>query len=308
MTQSHHAELQSRRLLAAIEQAAEAVVVTDGVGVVEYVNPAYRLTTGITEGDALGKPWRELEVRKDHAFLRRLAAALGKGELWQGRIQSVRTSGSRYDEDATLTPIRDDVGQQVGCVAVKRDVTERLALEEQLHQAQKLEAVGQLAGGIAHDFNNLLHVIQGHTHMMQALDLDGFPRANELMEMLAEVDKASERARDAGASAAGLQPQGRRGVLGDTARRAARLAARRAAAIARRAQPADADVQRRRGDHPGQPFAARADDHQPVYQRQGRDAARRLPAHRPGGDGAPRAAAPVSGPLGTAVRAHHRPR
>jgi two-component system cell cycle sensor histidine kinase/response regulator CckA len=194
VTHSHHAELQSRRLLAAIEQAAEAVVVTDGVGVVEYVNPAYRLTTGITECDALGKPWRELEVRKDHAFLRRLAAALGKGELWQGRIQSVRTSGSRYDEDATLTPIRDDVGQQVGCVAVKRDVTERLALEEQLHQAQKLEAVGQLAGGIAHDFNNLLHVIQGHTHMMQALDLDGFPRANELMEMLAEVDKASERA------------------------------------------------------------------------------------------------------------------
>jgi PAS domain S-box-containing protein len=194
VTQSHHAELSRRRLLAAIEQATEAVVVTDGVGVVEYVNPAYRLTSGIAEGDALGKPWRELEVRKDQAFLRRLSAALGKGEVWQGRIQSVRTSGSSYDEDATLAPIRDDVGQQVGCVAVKRDVTERLALEEQLHQAQKLEAVGQLAGGIAHDFNNLLHVIQGHTHMMQALDLEGFAHQRDLMEMLGEVDKAAERA------------------------------------------------------------------------------------------------------------------
>jgi two-component system cell cycle sensor histidine kinase/response regulator CckA len=194
VTQSHQAELSRRRLLAAIEQAAEAVVVTDGVGVVEYVNPAYRLTSGIAEQEALGKPWRELEVRKDQAFLRRLSAALGKGEVWQGRIRSVRTSGSRYDEDATLAPIRDDLGQQVGCVAVKRDVTERLALEDQLHQAQKLEAVGQLAGGIAHDFNNLLHVIQGHTHMMQALELDGFPQESELMEMLGEVDKAAERA------------------------------------------------------------------------------------------------------------------
>jgi two-component system cell cycle sensor histidine kinase/response regulator CckA len=194
VTQSQQAELSRRRLLAAIEQAAEAVVVIDEAGVVEYVNPAYRLTSGIAERDALGKPWRELEVRKDQTFLRRLSAALAKGEVWQGRLSSVRTSGSRYDEDATLAPIRDDLGQQVGCVAVKRDVTERLALEEQLHQAQKLEAVGQLAGGIAHDFNNLLHVIQGHTHMMQALDLDGFPQEGELMEMLGEVDKAAERA------------------------------------------------------------------------------------------------------------------
>jgi PAS domain S-box-containing protein len=194
VTHSHHAELQARRLLAAIEHAAEAVVVTDGGGLVEYVNPAYRHTSGITEEQALGKPWQELEVRNDRAFLRRLSAALGKGEVWEGRIQSVRTSGTRYDEDATLAPIRDDAGQQVGCVAVKRDVTEQIALEEQLHQAQKLEAVGQLAGGIAHDFNNLLHVIQGHTHMMQALDLDGVARQSELMEMLGEVDKASRRA------------------------------------------------------------------------------------------------------------------
>jgi two-component system cell cycle sensor histidine kinase/response regulator CckA len=194
VTQSHQAEQQSRRLLAAIEQAAEAVVVTDSTGIVEYVNPAYRHTSGIAEQEALGKPWRELEVRRDRGFLRRLSAALGKGEVWQGRIQSVRTSGASFDEDATLAPLRDELGQTVGCVAVKRDVTEQLALEEQLHQAQKLEAVGQLAGGIAHDFNNLLHVIAGYTHMMQAMNLEGFTRAGELREMLGEVGKSTERA------------------------------------------------------------------------------------------------------------------
>jgi PAS domain S-box-containing protein len=194
VTQSHHAELANRRLLAAIEQAAEAVVVTDEAGNIEYVNPAYRHTSGLTEADAVGRPWRELEVRRDHAFVRRLAAVFEKGEVWQGRLQSVRANGSAYDEDATVAPIRDEAGQAVGCVAVKRDVTEQLELEAQLQQAQKMEAIGQLAGGIAHDFNNLLHVIQGHTHMMQSLDVQGFARAEELGEMLSEVDKAAERA------------------------------------------------------------------------------------------------------------------
>ncbi len=194
VTQSHHAELANRRLMAAIEQAAEAVVVTDISGTVEYVNPAYQSTSGLTEHDAVGRAWRELEVKKDRAFLRRLDAVFEKGEVWQGRIQSVRPGGALYDEDATVAPIRDEAGQPVGCVAVKRDITEQIQLEEQLHQAQKMEAVGQLAGGIAHDFNNLLHVIQGHAHIMQSLDLSGFGRAAELTEMLHEVDKAAERA------------------------------------------------------------------------------------------------------------------
>jgi len=195
VTHSHEAELKNRRLSAAIEQAAEAVVVTDTQGNVEYVNPAYRHTSGLAEGQALGRPWRELEVRHDRAFLRRLERLFDRGEVWQGRIQSVRSNGSAYDEDGTLAPIRDESGQRViGCVAVKRDITEQLQLEEQLERAHRLETVGQLAGGIAHDFNNLLHIIHGHTQMMQLLDLQGFGRAKDLTEMLHEVDKAAARA------------------------------------------------------------------------------------------------------------------
>ncbi|HVZ36419.1 MAG TPA: ATP-binding protein, partial [Polyangiaceae bacterium] len=65
---------------------------------------------------------------------------------------------------------------------------------EQLARARRLETVAQLAAGIAHDFNNLLHIIQGHTQMMQLLDLGGFARESELREMLQEVDKAAGRA------------------------------------------------------------------------------------------------------------------
>jgi two-component system, cell cycle sensor histidine kinase and response regulator CckA len=195
VTHSHEAELANRRLSAAIEQAAEAVVVTDAQGHVEYVNPAYRHTSGLGDGQALGRPWRELEVRQDRAFLRRLERLFERGEVWQGRIQSVRANGSAYDEDGTLAPIRDESGQRVvGCVAVKRDITDQVQLEEQVQRAHRLETVGQLAGGIAHDFNNLLHIIHGHTQMMQLMDLQGFDRAKDLTEMLLEVDKASARA------------------------------------------------------------------------------------------------------------------
>jgi len=194
VTHSHEAELANRRLSAAIEQAAEAVVVTDSQGNVEYVNPAYRHTSGLGEGQAIGRPWRELEVRHDRAFLRRLERLFERGEVWQGRIQSVRANGSAYDEDGTLAPIRDEAQRLAGAVAVKRDITEQVQLEEQLQRSHRLEMVGQLAGGIAHDFNNLLHIIHGHTQMMQLIDLQGFARAKDLTEMLHEVDKAAARA------------------------------------------------------------------------------------------------------------------
>ncbi|MFZ0613469.1 MAG: ATP-binding protein [Desulfobacterales bacterium] len=73
--------------------------------------------------------------------------------------------GNRFME-ATYTPFRNENGQIIGFVIVSRDVTETKHLQEQLLQAQKMEAIGTLAGGIAHDFNNLLMGVQGRTSLM----------------------------------------------------------------------------------------------------------------------------------------------
>jgi two-component system, cell cycle sensor histidine kinase and response regulator CckA len=160
MTESAAAQEGQRRLATAIEQAAETIVITGCDGTIEYVNPAFERVTGYTRAEAVGRNPRILKSgRHDAAFYQSLWRTITAGEIWHGRFVNRRKDGNLYQEDATITPIRDERGQVVNYVAIKRDVSRELELLEQLNQAQKMEAVGHLAGGIAHDFNNLLQAM-----------------------------------------------------------------------------------------------------------------------------------------------------
>jgi PAS domain S-box-containing protein len=90
------------------------------------------------------------------------------------------------------TPVKDDLGQTVGVHGIFWDVTEQRTLEAQLRQAQKMEAVGQLAGGVAHDFNNLLTVILGNVQLLQTVLPPGHPQRS----CLEATEKAALRAAD----------------------------------------------------------------------------------------------------------------
>ena len=79
----------------------------------------------------------------------------------------VRKDGSRFWAMVVIDPIRNDAGEIIGFAKVTRDMSEKRAMEEQLRQSQKMEAVGQLTGGLAHDFNNLLTGISGSLELMQ---------------------------------------------------------------------------------------------------------------------------------------------
>jgi len=180
-----------RRLSAAIEQTAESVVITDTEGTILYVNPAFERTTGYSRAEAVGRNPHILKSGKqDAAFYKELWDTITAGRVWQGRFINRRKDGTLYIEDATITPVRDERGTIVNYVAVKRDVTRELQLEEQYYQAQKMEAVGQLTAGIAHDFNNLLTAINGFAELMQ-LQL---PPEDPLQELVGQLLSSGRRA------------------------------------------------------------------------------------------------------------------
>jgi PAS domain S-box-containing protein len=164
------ARLQSeqQRLSTAVEQAAESVVITDTQGTILYVNPAFERISGYSREEVLGRNPRLLKSGKhDAAFYRDLWQTISAGQVWRGRLVNRHKGGSLYTLDTIITPVRNPAGEIVNYVATRRDVTRELQLEEQFHQAQKMEAVGRLAGGVAHDFNNLLTVIHLSTRLLE---------------------------------------------------------------------------------------------------------------------------------------------
>ncbi|TAM51079.1 MAG: PAS domain S-box protein, partial [Acidobacteria bacterium] len=163
------AEEERTRLSAAIEQAAEVVIVTDREGAIQYVNPAFERVTGYGRDEVLGRTPRMLKSGShDAAFYKSLWDTITAGEVWSGHVINRRKNGSTYEEETTISPVRGPDGGIVNYVAVKRDVTHEVALQHQLNQAQKMEAVGRLAGGIAHDFNNLLQALLTHAQLLRA--------------------------------------------------------------------------------------------------------------------------------------------
>jgi PAS domain S-box-containing protein len=159
-------DAERKRLLAAIEQAGEGIVMTNAQGDIEFVNPAFEQMTGYSHTEVFGRNPRILRSgNHDELFYRNLWETISSGRTWAGRMVNKRKDGTLYTEETTISPVREPSGRIVNYVAVKRDITEPLRLAAQFQQAQKMEAVGLLAGGVAHDYNNMLSVILGYAEL-----------------------------------------------------------------------------------------------------------------------------------------------
>jgi len=184
------------KLSQAIEQAGESVVITDKNGVIEYVNPRFTRLTGYSSDEAIGQTPRLLNSgNQDVSFYENMWKTISAGNIWQGKIIDRRKDGSFYPASLTISPIRTGSGSSEHhshYVGIQSDLTKIEDMEQQFHQAQKMEAIGTLVGGIAHDFNNMLAGMTGNLYLARK-KVGGDP---DVMQKLANVDELAMRAAD----------------------------------------------------------------------------------------------------------------
>ena len=187
------------RLKQAVDNSGEIIFMTDAIGTITFVNPAFTRLYGYTSQEVIGKTTPRILKSGKHAqeeYELYWKAILSK-QLVRREFVNKTKVGGLVTVECAVSPILDDRGAIAGFLAAQRDITDRkraaeekAELEAQLVLAQKMEAIGTLAGGVAHDFNNILTAIQGYTD----LSLMKVPEDDPLRHNLTEVRKASERA------------------------------------------------------------------------------------------------------------------
>jgi len=162
-----HREAALQKLSQAMNQAGEAILITDRNGLVEYVNPAFCETSGYSFDEAVGNTPKMLinSGMQSKSFYKSLWDKILDGQTWEGTLTNRTKDGSFYPVLMNIAPIYS-ADEITHFVAIQQDMSKQNLLEEQLRQSQKMESLGTLVGGIAHDFNNLLMVISGGLDML----------------------------------------------------------------------------------------------------------------------------------------------
>jgi two-component system, cell cycle sensor histidine kinase and response regulator CckA len=197
MEKEHHsAEASLRKLSRAVEQSADTVVITGRDGAIEYVNPAFEALTGYTMAEVRGRNPRILKSgEQGPEIYHELWKTILAGKAFRGIMVNRKKNGSVYYVEESICPVRDLDGRITHFIANGRDLTERLRLEAQLAQAQKMDAIGRLAGGVAHDFNNLLTIITSYSELALDHAKDDSPLECKILEILLAARRAAELTR-----------------------------------------------------------------------------------------------------------------
>jgi len=179
-------------LEAVLNAAVDGIVLIDRSGIIQSVNPSVQKMFDYAPEELVGhnvkilmpEPWRE----EHDGYLARYqttgeARIIGIGREVEGR----RRDGSTFPVDLAVSEVRHE--GKVFYLGTLRDISERVRLEAEIRQAQKMEAIGRLAGGVAHDFNTLLGTIRGYSEIL----LNALPREEALWSHVEQIHRASLR-------------------------------------------------------------------------------------------------------------------
>jgi len=173
-----------------IENAGDIIYTHDLEGNLTWLNKAGERCLGSTRMEILGTNIREIVAAEYRDLLQQMTRPpLRNQDARTYELEMISKQGNRLFLEIRPRIIFED-GKPTGVQGIARDLTERKRLEQQLLQAQKMEAMGQLAGGIAHDFNNLLTIILGYGEEAA----NHFPQHSQLRQQITEITNAGKRA------------------------------------------------------------------------------------------------------------------
>ncbi len=195
ITERKHAEqtllATERKLKLIAENTTEVIFAYDLDHRLIYVNPAVEKMTGYSVDDLMkGHFIRWMHPEDEPRIMELWDEAFRLGRYGSGEFRLLTRSNRTRWCHSSIGPMRGEDGHQVGVLVVNRDITVERELEEQFRQAQKMEAVGQLAGGVAHDFNNIIAIIRGYSDLI----LRKLPKGDPLRSKMESIRVASSKA------------------------------------------------------------------------------------------------------------------
>lgn len=174
-----------------LDSTPDAVVVYDLDGKVQYVNESFTAMFGWTWEEIKGKRIAYIPDSERQRTQDAIRDVLKKGQPCRGfETKRFTKDGSEVDISISASRFLDHERNPAGMIVILSDITEQKHLQDQLRQASKMEAIGQLAGGVAHDFNNLLTAIMGYSNLL----LQKIPSDSGYVEQIIQITRASERA------------------------------------------------------------------------------------------------------------------
>lgn len=190
------AELALEKLSRAIEQTADSVVITDRDGVIEYVNPAFERMTGFRHDEVVGRTPRLLRSGVHaRAFYESLWSTILAGRTFRSIMTNRKRDGHLYDEDQTITPIRDGEGAITHFVSTGRDITQRRRTQEALRRLnQQLESQAARLAGVLHDEAGQF-LTAAHITLAEVTREAGPELRERLHEVRRHLDQIEERLR-----------------------------------------------------------------------------------------------------------------
>jgi diguanylate cyclase (GGDEF)-like protein/PAS domain S-box-containing protein len=208
ITGNKQAEEQLLLQSAALNAAANAIVITDRNGMIVWVNAAFTLLTGYTLPEAIGRNPRELvkSNKQDTSYYKHLWDTILAGEVWHGELTNRRKDGSTYIEEQTITPLLDTAGKITHFIAVKQDITERKRAEQELRRLSIydsltglynrgffMEEMGRLERG--RDFP--VSIVMADVDGLKAInDQQGHAAGDNLLKRVAQILTEAFRAED----------------------------------------------------------------------------------------------------------------